>query len=327
MVDSRTGTSVNSGMSTISVVTAVFNGERWIARTVKSILDQNVVGLEYVIVNDGSTDNTLQVLAEISIPATCSFHVISQPNSGEARAVNAGLENITGDYVCVVSADDPLLPGHLVSMMRALEERQDAVVAYPDWLMIDEDERVIREVETLDYDQRALISDVVCIPGPGAVIRRSALEGKALRDPIYRYVSDYDAWLRLSLKGNFVRVRQSLAMYRVHSGQATVNGRGAAMATEIEEVVSNFFAMKLPPDVQKMERRARAFAHYYAALQNLHDSSVRGRGRMVRSLILQPPFPVRRRTHRRNPIAIAAVLGSPLGTWLYRWLSENRRQK
>lgn len=309
----------------VSVVTAVYNGERFISGVVDSILSQTDIDFEYVIVDDGSTDGTPEILRKYARTAQGVVTIVAQPNAGEAVAVNNGINQARGDYVVVVSADDPLLSGHLAKMTKVLDENPSVVVAYPDWEVIDENGVPVRTVTTLDYDIRALVGDFVCIPGPGAMIRRSAIPQSGLRDPSYRFVSDYDAWLKLALIGPFQRVPEILARYRIHPGQATSTGRGQAMADEIERVMRNFFQMdSIPAEVASLRRRAIGFASYYSALQALRSPGIGGKRRMMRSLVLAIPRPVGWVTHRRDPVAVVAILCLPRPHVLFRWWSRWR---
>jgi glycosyltransferase involved in cell wall biosynthesis len=311
----------------ISVVTPVFNADRFIDETVVSVIDQSGVDWEYIIVDDGSTDHSAQVILDRIHRSSGTIRFIRQENQGEANAVNVGVSYASGRYLCIVSADDPLLPGHLSKMVKALDKNDDCVVAYPDWIAIDENGAEIRRVNTLEFDDRALVVDFVCLPGPGSVIRRSALSLQSLRDNRYRFVSDYEAWLRISLRGQFLRVPEYLASYRIHASQATATGRGEAMAKEIENVVANFYQRPdVPSHLLKHKRRAHGIASYYAGLQRLHDSSVKGRKRMLKSLILAPPRPVSWKTHRRSVAAILLVLTMPLTNPAYSIASAVRRR-
>lgn len=311
----------------VTVITPVYNASRWIEETVRSVVSQTGVSFEYLIIDDGSTDDSYEVFNSLVSGFPVEVLSLRQENQGEALAINNALRFSRGDYVCVVSADDPLLPGHLSELSSFLDCNPDVVVVYPDWLMISQTGEPLRSITTLDFSQEALIADFVCIPGPGAMIRRSKIDGNFLRDPRYRYVSDYAAWLRLSLRGSFVRLPKVLASYRVHPDQATRSGRGAAMADEIEKVVHDFFSEPIPAHVRKLERRALAFSRYYAGLQNLHAPSVPGRKRMLLSIVLQPPVPVRRATHRRHPLALVAVLSAPIGSYVYRFVSRKRENR
>ena len=296
----------------VTVITPVYNGSKFIAETISSVLSQNFPQFEYIVVNDGSTDNTIDILQTFISNNTSNLTVINQANQGEAISINNALKIAKGKYFCVVCADDPLLPKFLYEMTMAMENSRNAVVAYPDWLMIDEDGKIIREVHTLPYSQKTLIADCCCIPGPGALICRSAIDDNFFRNPKYRFTSDYASWLQLSLKGEFLRVPYFLAQWRQHPNQATRVAVGRLLSIEIQVVISDFFANdSLEIKVRRWKRRSVAFSQYYAGLQKLQDPTIPGRRLMISSLIKSPPHRVHRMTHTRNGFAILAVIFLP----------------
>lgn len=297
----------------VSVLTPVFNAEDYIEEVLIAVSDQTYPHIEHIVIDDGSTDSSPQRIRRFVETAARSVRVVTQPNSGEAAAVNRAFSESQGRYVVVVNADDPPYPDLITCAVQQLEADPGLVVVYPDWEMIDENGVVERVVQTLPYSQQALVADYVCIPGPGAVIRAAAVGGQGLRCPRYRYVSDYDLWLRLSLQGSMRRMPMVLARWRRHAAGATAAGRGRALANEFTTVIDDFFARDdLPERVRRWQRQARAMVAYHAAIQSLHDSSVAGRRLMFTSL--STPFLRRARyqTHRRRALVVIAVLLRPL---------------
>ena len=296
----------------VTVITPVYNGSKFITETISSVLNQNFAEFEYIIVNDGSTDSTIDILQTFASNTTSNLTIINQVNQGEAISINNALKVAKGKYFCVVCADDPLLPNFLDEMTKAIENSANAVVVYPDWLMIDENGATIREVVTLPYSQKTLIADCCCIPGPGALISRAAIDNDFFRNPKYRFTSDFAGWLQLSLRGEFLRVPYFLAQWRQHPNQATQVATGRLFSIEIQEVISDFFTNNsLPINVRRWKRRSISFSQYYAGLQKLKDPAIPGRRLMLSSLIKSPPHPVRRTTHTRNTFAIIAVILLP----------------
>lgn len=301
----------------VSVITPVYNGAKFIRQTIESVCAQSGVKFEYILVNDGSTDSSLAVIESALRDYVGEYLIITLENGGEARAINVGVDASRGQFLCVVSADDPLLPGHLATMVEVLDQNSACVVAYPDWMTINSEGKPLKEKTTKDYDNRTMIVEFVCIPGPGALIRRRAISEYPLRNPDYVFVSDYEAWLRLSLVGSFVRVPHVLATYRVHENQMTNLGRGQQIALEIEKVIEDFYQRTdLPDEIQRLKKRAKGFAAYYAGIQKLYDRKVKGRRLMIKSLLLAPPHRISWPTVRRKPLGFVAVLLSPMGMML-----------
>jgi glycosyltransferase involved in cell wall biosynthesis len=245
----------------VSIVTAAYNAAPYLEETIESVLDQDYPLLEYIVLDDGSTDGTRELIERYDDRLTWGSH----PNMGEARTVNKGFAMSHGDLVAVVSADDPLLPGIVATMVEWLAERPEVLVAYPDWEMIDERSEVIQHIRTFDYSYRDMVRWHHCLPGPGAFIRRSAIDAVGGRDPHFRYVGDMDFWFQAGLFGPFSRVPQTLARYRHHAAAASVSKTGALMAREHMEMTDKLFARKdLPWSVRRLRAEAYSSSHWIA---------------------------------------------------------------
>ena len=114
-------------------VTPVYNAKAFISETVESVLAQTIGEFEYIVVDDGSTDGTAELLATQYDGA---ITVIRQENAGEAAAVNRGVAAARTDIVCVVNADDPVLPGLLEASLQMFEMFPEISGTYPDWNVV-----------------------------------------------------------------------------------------------------------------------------------------------------------------------------------------------
>ena len=128
----------------ISVITPVYNGAEFIRETIESVLNAiTQIQFEYIVVNDGSTDSTLQILSEYSE----QIKILSFENQGESASVNEGLFAAKGEYILVVSADDPILDGSLFEeSARILDFNPKTVAVYPDWQVINETGEIKRKI-------------------------------------------------------------------------------------------------------------------------------------------------------------------------------------
>ena len=247
----------------VSIITPTYNRAKYLEETIDSILSQDYPRIEYIVLDDGSTDGTPEVLARYGSRIRWETH----PNMGETQTVNQGFALARGDIVAVVNSDDPLLPGAVRAAVEVFLERPDVLVAYPDWLTIDAESKAVRTIQVPDFDYTFMVRRFRCIVGPGAFMRRSAVERVGGRDGRYRYVADFDFWLRLGLLGPFARIPRVLATFRVHADSTSVAQQGRAMAEEHVELARQFFGRPdLPPSIRRLEREARSFAFYYAGL-------------------------------------------------------------
>ena len=263
----------------ISVITPVFNGANYIEEKVLSVLNASAGHeIEYIVVDDGSTDQTSQILEKYSNKVS----VIHQTNSGESAAVNTGFRGATGDFVLVVSADDPLFtPAIFDGVVEFFDTNSEIVVWYPSWKMIDQDGNLIRTVEVDEYSDEKLIGRFICLPGPGAFIRKSVALQIGGRRVKWKYVGDYDFWLRISRFGKLKKRDAVLAQWRFHEESTSISQRGKKMFEERIAVIEEFLSEFGIPD--PLARMARAHAHYFAALLSYYSKEIRGRRTLLKS--------------------------------------------
>lgn len=247
----------------VTVVTPTFNRAHLIRETISSVLAQTFREFEYIVVDDGSVDDTKSAVLSFEDPRIAYFW---HENRGEAASTNRGWSMGRGDYFAVLSSDDTVAPTWLERMVAVMEDNPEIVVAYPDWTVINEKSEIVSQVLAPDYDRNSMISSFHPSPGVGALIRRSALRDVIdLRNAEYRYAPDLDCWLRLSLRGPFEHLPEPLAAWRTHEGSITVADRNHARAAEMVRIAKEFFAREdLPASVRQLRAHAVARAHVTA---------------------------------------------------------------
>lgn len=301
----------------VSVITPVFNGERYIEETLRSLVQSDYANLEFLVVDDGSNDESANLANALLAASGRPYRLFSVENSGEASADNLAFQHARGEFVAVVNADDPVMPSLFSESVSALESNPELVAVYPDWNMIDENGDLIRLIESKDYSLDLLIGDNVCIPGPGAVFRRSAVRGD-LRNSNFPLISDYSQWLELAKAGPFARIPQALANWRVHSSQTSSNLNGIQQRLEMLGCIKDYFSQAdLPFQIRSLRNQAISTAFFRLAQESLVTPKIHGRLYLARSFCT----PFRRRPHsgpviRRSFLAAALVLLNPVGRWL-----------
>lgn len=274
-----------SDIPLVSVITPVYNGEAYLEGVIESVQEQDYPNLEHIVLDDGSTDGTLEIIKAYDGKVRWDSH----ENMGEARTVNKGFSMARGEIIGVVNSDDPLLPGAISTIVEHLLARPDALVAYPDWLWIDEDGNTLQHVTTYDYDYANMVRWHYCMPGPGTFFRREVVEKLGGRDASFRYFSDLDFWLRAGLLGPFVRVPETLATFRYHLGARSASDRGRQMAGESVRATDNLFTNpNLPAEVREIEREAYSSTYYVAGIHCADDDLAAKRRYFSRALRLAP---------------------------------------
>ena len=217
-----------SATPAISVVMPCFNAAAHLAASVGSVLAQTHGDWELVAVNDGSSDGTLEWLQTQRDPR---IHVLSQPNAGVSAARNAGLAAARGRFVAFLDADDTWSPAFLSAMLRALQARPDAVLAYCGWQNVGLAAVQGQPYLPPDYeagDKAASIFGGCPWPIHAALVRRDAVVVAGGFDTRLQNAEDYALWLKLALCAPVVRVPEVLAQYHFHGGVQASQQRARA---------------------------------------------------------------------------------------------------
>jgi glycosyltransferase involved in cell wall biosynthesis len=267
-------------MPKVSVLTPVYNAADFIGEAIKSVAESDFQDYEHIIVDDGSTDSSRESIAEavhsLSKEACAKVQVFYKSNSGEAETDNYALDRASGDFVVVLNADDIIGQSLLRRSIEEIEKSQSILVTYPDWTMIDKVGAQISEIRTKEFSLEELIGRFDCLPGPGACIRRSAIE-TSFRDSNYPLISDYEFWQRMALKGNFVRIPEFHASWRLHGQNLSTISRGADWAHQAISVAKKLAYSSDVAVNRKLKRLAAlglSRAYLLAALQGTWDERV-----------------------------------------------------
>jgi glycosyltransferase involved in cell wall biosynthesis len=222
---------------TISIVTPSFEQGRFLGRTLHSVLSQEYPALEYVVQDGGSTDETPAVLGRFGPVLT---RWVSEPDRGQADAINRGFRNTTGEIMAWLNSDDLLLPGALAYVARYFVEHPDVDVVYGHRLMIDEDDDQIGSWILPAHDDVALtVADYV--PQETLFWRRRIWERSGgSMDASYGYALDWDLLLRFRDAGaRMVRLPRYLGAFRIHEEQKSTAAKelGTAECARLRERV------------------------------------------------------------------------------------------
>jgi glycosyltransferase involved in cell wall biosynthesis len=271
----------------LTIITPVYNGEVFLSETIDSILEcEFEIDFEYIVVNDGSNDRTAEILSNYA----GRIKVIDQVNAGESSAVNAGLFSASGEFVLVINADDPLFSKDLVNLsVKLLSDNGNLVATYPDWQKIDAKGKVKSTYVLPEFSDKIFIGLNRCLPGPGVVFRRSTALEIGGRNKKWKYVGDYDFYLRLSRVGGFQRIPKVLAQWRESTISTSISQKGLEMANEriavIEDFVSNYSID------EGLKRIALANSLIMAARLSFFDSRIQGKKLLIKSIAVKRGWP------------------------------------
>ena len=210
----------------ISVVTPSFQQGPFIERTLRSVIAQSedyTGSVDYVVCDGGSTDETLEILQRYQQ----YLRWISEPDGGQAEAVNKGLTLTASDIIAWINSDDVYYPGAFEVIATFFEANPDVLAVYgqADW--IDECDRVVAAYPTRPWSYRQLKKDCYLCQ-PAVFFRRQLIDTLGMLDSQLQYCMDYELWLRYGRQYPFTYLPTTLAGSRIYASNKTFGGRLAA---------------------------------------------------------------------------------------------------
>jgi glycosyltransferase involved in cell wall biosynthesis len=213
-------------MTKISVITAVYNGEKYIRETVESVLSQKGdFELEYIICDGQSTDRTLEILAEYQN----SCKIISRKDGSPQNAINYGMNLATGDIACWLNADDIFTPGALDMVVKTFKKYPECRWLYGRSYIMNSEGRKIRKLITLYkniigffYSWNILLCENF-INQPSTFWKLDLWNEVKDLDSEYKAAWDYELWLNMALKSRPVHLRKNLSGFRRHKTSISEN--------------------------------------------------------------------------------------------------------
>ena len=280
----------------ISIVTPAYNAVEYIAETIRSVQKQSLTDWEHIIIDDGSTDDTVAVAEQVG---DARLRVIRQENAGQSAAQNAGLAAAKGARIVMLDADDLMLDEAFQRLSDALDAKADAVVAYGKSWLIDPEGRPsgVRQVLPEGIVMMGL-EDILCrnriVSGGAAMIRAEAMRAVGGYDPEIRMAQDWECWCRLATKGPFAAVGGKAVLdYRLHP--TSVSRLDAQMPETSDLAISKVFENPdiqalVPPDrLARIKRKREGFGWYLAGVETLRlHQTARARGLIWGSIKRDP---------------------------------------
>ena len=217
-------------MPKVSVIIPTYNNAQFLPETLDCVLNQTIKDVEVLVIDDGSTDNTKDVMAQYTDQYPDQVKYVVQKNQGPAAARNNGIKQATGDYVAFVDSDDLWEKEKLEIQLAFLEKNPDYSFAYSDVYAMDEEGRIGKTMMSLkhpvsgDIFYPLLKENFVSIPT--SIVNRKCFETVEgfCEDPQIISTEDHHFWLKLAnyFKGGFID--KPLAKYRIRSGSLSSQG-------------------------------------------------------------------------------------------------------
>jgi len=204
----------------ISVITPSFNQGQYLEQTIRSVLLQHYPNLEYIIIDGGSKDNSVEIIKRYG----SSIHFwTSEPDKGQSDALNKGAKIATGEIIAWINSDDYYEKDAFFEVARSYLEKRFSFFCGA-CRMVDEEGNFIRELYTGKISYSTLIrywKPHFCPPQPSIFFKKDILDQLGAFNTTLHYAMDYDIWLRASRKYDFHIVKDNLSYYRVHKDSKT----------------------------------------------------------------------------------------------------------
>jgi len=211
----------------ISIVTPNYNYASFIDQTIKSIINQDYKNWEHIIVDDGSTDNSVEIIKYYQLKFPDKIKLIIQKNKGQTPAINRGLKEISGDIVGWINSDDTYVQDAFNNIINSFKAYPTADAIFGDIIVINKNNETIKPIKYLNFDYSSGVFN-----GFGKIISSNAIFWKneliseiGYLNENYRYAMDSEYWSRLLYKKQVIHIDKYIANFRWHEEAITIKRR------------------------------------------------------------------------------------------------------
>ena len=205
----------------ISVLMSCFNGEQWIEEAIRSVLNQSHPIDEFIIVNDGSTDKSLEVIKNFSTEDP-RIKIIDKNNSGLADSLNVGIKKCSSEWIARIDVDDIWHIDKIINQVRIITKTKNINFISGSMIEID---KYGKNIKTYKYPKKNkklrqnLLSLKKFPPHSSVIYKKSFVEEVGMYRKIIKRAEDHDLWLRMSEKANLICCNHSITYIRKHDDQ------------------------------------------------------------------------------------------------------------
>lgn len=233
-------------LPSVSVLMPVYNSQLYLKDAIESILNQSFGNFEFIIVNDGSTDDSSKIVASFSDTRIRYFSFDN--NQGVVKALNFGLDKAQGKYIARMDSDDVADPRRLEKQFQYMEVNPKCVVCGSRFTFLGTNQVVNLPITDAEIKLKMLSATPIC--HPSVFVRRDTLTCHNLYYRSRTHCEDLDLWVRMSQFGQFYNLDESLLYYRIHGSNISLKKRNSEelsflFETQIEYITFFFSASHL----------------------------------------------------------------------------------
>ncbi|MFJ1268450.1 glycosyltransferase [Legionella lytica] len=251
----------------VSIVIPAYNSMPYLQEAIESVLAQDYPNIELIVLDDGSTDNTLEFLQRYK----GKFYYDSHPNMGQAETLNKGWGMSRGKIIGYLSADDVLTKDAVSTSVKVFQENSDVILTYPDNFFINSKSEFIRKHTAPQYEYYDFVMHAKCRIGVGSFFLKTAFDQIGGWESKYRLMADYAYQLRLAKLGEFKYIPQVLGYSRVHSQAISSSKMSSETADEFVTVMKKELQASTDKKLLNLKDKILSRSYLFSARTHLES--------------------------------------------------------
>ncbi|MCJ7567847.1 MAG: glycosyltransferase [Anaerolineales bacterium] len=304
-------TPMNSELPLVSIITPSYNQASFLEDAIRSVLEQDYPRIELIVIDGGSTDGSLEILQRYRDRLA---HCISEPDQGQADAINKGFQLARGEIVAWLNSDDVYLPGAVKEAVNALRDFPDAGMVYADGLMVDADLVLLDRHYYKPLSIVDLLSFEVLLQ-PTVFMRRAVLEEVGWLNDAYHLILDHELWIRIACRYPIVHINSFWALERTHAEAKTIS-QAQGFVEEAQRVIAwAGQSNELGNLVQNENKRIKAGLHVFAGRRLIDSGEYKRAFRYLMQAATEHPPTVVRYWYKVVQAGLSAIGLSGVFEW------------
>ncbi|SEW53189.1 glycosyltransferase family 2 protein [Chitinophaga arvensicola] len=318
----------------VTVFMAAFNGEAYIEKAIQSVLNQSFTDFELLIVNDGSTDRTLDIIHQFTDPRIRLVH--NDGNKGLTFTRNRGIEEAKGKYIAVLDCDDLATPDRLKSQISFLNSNPEFAICGGQAILIDESGKQTGNLNVMAGDKSIspeLVFQNTFINSTLMIKRSAMIEAGGYRD--YSPAEDYDLSYRISLHHPVTNLNEVLVAYRLHNNNISKLQEEKVVRAELRIIENIHTNLGIPKDENLIRihhdyfsyrfsaRSSKEFLQVFEALKKGNATAGSYAAQVFNEILYKKWYSLLR--HKKEKGVLPLFFGSKLFEWQYVTAKELRK--
>ena len=304
-------------MPKVSVVIPAYNAVDYLIKTLENVFDQTFTDFEVIVIDDGSSDRTIESISNLTNP---NLKIVRQANQGVAVARNKGIELASGEYIAFLDSDDLWHPTKLEKQVQCLDTNPEVGLVNT-WIKnIDEHGNELSIVQAPEVEGNVwnqIIEENIILCGSIPMIRRSCFEKVGVFDFELLSAEDWDMWIRLAAKYSFALVKEPLVLYRQHLKSKSRN-LDKHLHYRLKIIDKTF--QSVPPQLQYLKDRAYGRAYLSIAWKPLMQQDYQATNAYRKQAINY--FPELRESDNYRRLTLVTLAKQYLGNEIYTGLKS-----